>query len=345
MDQHVKTRYSIGRYESMRAIITALSRTLLYVCFPVAMATGCSPDSHPNSALVPGESLQENHVPIIRSARIVPVPLTLESPISVEVDAADVDGDLINYEYRWWVNDTIFRDAITQTVSTELFKKGDKVMVEIVAYDGKAKSPAFTTEPVEIQNGKLGISRVSLELESRPASTARLKAKIDAVDRHDQDIRYTYRWWRNDTLIKEGHEDFLDTAGLARKDAILVEVIPDDPDLKGTSYKSPPAVIGNAPPKILSSPSTPDRQGHYQYRVQADDPDGDSLLYALETAPPGMIINSASGQITWTISPELVGTHRVKISVDDGQGGLAWQEFEISIPSTTEPSSVQPART
>jgi hypothetical protein len=58
-----------------------------------------------------------------------------------------------------------------------------------------------------------------------------------------------------------------------------------------------------------------------------------------------MIIDSASGQITWTVSSELAGTHRVKVSVDDGQGGLAWQEFEISIPPATEPVSVRPART
>ncbi len=68
-------------------------------------------------------------------------------------------------------------------------------------------------------------------------------------------------------------------------------------------------------------------------------------MYALETAPPGMVIDTASGQITWTVSSELLGTHRVKVSVDDGQGGLAWQEFEISIPSTIEPSLIQPART
>jgi hypothetical protein len=346
MDQHVSTDDYKNHDGLVWEITLPLSRILLYACFPVAFMGGCSPDSHTTSPLIPGEPLHVNHAPVIRSARVVPVPPSLDGPVFVDIDAEDADGDFLKYEYRWWVNDAVLRDATTSTISAGFLKKGDKVTAEIVAFDGKERSQALTTEPVVVQSGKPGIRRVSLEFESRPASgAARLRAKIDAVEQDHGTPGYTYRWWRNDTLVKDGHEDYLDTAGLARKDSILVEVIPDDPDLKGTIYKSSPAVIGNAPPRILSNPSAPDRQGHYEYSVQAQDPDGDSLQYALETAPPGMIIDSASGQITWTISSELTGTHRVKVSVDDGQGGLAWQEFEISIPPATEPVSVRPAGT
>lgn len=320
-------------------------RILLYGCLAMA-CVACSPDSHTTSPLMPGESLHANQAPVIRSARIVPIPPTLDGPISVDIDAEDADGDFLRYEYRWSVNDTVLHDAAMPTLSGKVLKKGDKVTAEIVAFDGKDRSLVVTTEPVVVHSGRPGITRVSVEFESRPASgAARLRAKVDAAEQDHETPGYTYRWWRNDTVVKTGREDYLDTAGLARKDSVLVEVIPDDPDLNGTIYKSAPAVIGNAPPKILSNPSDPDHQGHYQYRVQAQDPDGDSLLYALETGPPGMMIDSVSGQITWMVSSELAGTHRVKVSVDDGQGGLAWQEFEISIPPATEPVSVRPART
>jgi hypothetical protein len=214
-----------------------------------------------------------------------------------------------------------------------------------VASDGKDRSVAFKTESALVQNSKPVVNRVGLEFESPPVGAARLKARVDGVDHDGDEIRSVYRWWRNDTLIKEGSEDVLDTAGFARKDSIVVEVIPQDQDGEGTAYKSAAAVVGNASPRILSKPSAPDRQGTYQYRVQADDPDGDSLLYGLETAPPGMAIDRTSGQISWIVSSELTGTHRVRISVDDGQGGVAWQEFEISIPSATESSSIRSPRT
>lgn len=323
-------------------MISHLSRILFYACLPMALSGGCSPDSHPSETVLPAESLQGNRPPSIRSARVVPVPLTLDGPVSVEIDAEDADGDALSYEYRWWVNDELVRDAASQTISADLLKKGDTVMAEVVAFDRKQRSPAFTTVPVLIQDNASSINRVSLEFESRPAAASRLKAKVDGMKQENDDLGYTYRWWRNDIVVKEGQEDFLETAGLARKDSILVEVVSQAPGLKGTSYKSSPAVIGNAPPKIHSKPSSPDRPGHYQYRVEADDPDGDSLVYGLEIAPPGMVIDAASGHITWTVSSELAGTHRVKVSVDDGQGGLAWQEFEISIPPA---SSVHPART
>lgn len=313
------------------------------VCLPVLVS--CSPDSHQNPAVPAAESLQGNHRPSIRSAHISPDPLTLGGPISVDIDAEDADGDFLRYEYRWWINDEILRDAAMPSIATELLKRGDKVTAEIVAFDGKERSAAFKTESAVVQNSKPVVNRVGLEFESPPVGAARLKARVDGVDHDGDEIRYVYRWWRNDTIIKEGQEDVLDTAGFARKDSILVEVIPQDQDGEGTLYRSAPAVVGNAPPRILSKPSAPDGQGNYQYRVQADDPDGDALLYGLETAPPGMAIDTASGQISWTISSELAGTHRVKISVDDGQGGVAWQEFEISIPATAESSSIRSPRT
>lgn len=312
-----------------------MSGVLLYAggvaSLPVLMS--CSPEPLQNPAAPASESAERNRPPAIRSAHMAPDPLTLGGPISIEIDAEDEDGDFLRYEYRWWVNDHILRNATAPSIPSELLKKGDKVVAEVVAFDGKERGSAFKTAPVAVQNSRPVVNRVSLEFESSPASAARLKARVEGLDHDGDDIRYVYRWWRNETLIKEGLEEVLDTTGFARKDSIVVEVIPQDPDEEGTPYKSSPAVVGNAPPRILSKPSAPDRQGNYQYRVQADDPDGDSLAYALETAPPGMAIDTASGEISWTVSSELAGTHRVKISVDDGQGGIAWQEFEISIPS------------
>jgi hypothetical protein len=74
----------------------------------------------------------------------------------------------------------------------------------------------------------------------------------------------------------------------------------------------------------------------YDYLVKVTDIDGDPVAFSLETAPPGMSIDRATGRITWNVTPGLSGTHRVKIIADDGQGGTTWQEFEITIPSTVQ---------
>ena len=345
MDQHVSRPYVTSPYGARSSRFLPLW-VLLYAVAAACFAglVGCSSDSGQNSTVAAVESPQKNHPPLIRSAQTTPVPLMLGGPISVEIDAEDADGDSLQYEYRWWINDHILRDATASSIATDLVKTGDKVVAEVVAFDGKERSSSFKTEPAVIQNGRPVIHRVNLEVGSPPGGTAHLKAKVVGVDHDGDDIHYVYRWWRNDALIKEGREDTIDTAGFARKDSIVVEVTPLDQHGDGTPYRSAPAVVGNAPPTILSKPSALDRPGNYQYRVEATDPDGDALLYGLETAPPGMAIDAASGLISWAVSAEFAGTHRVKVSVDDGQGGIAWQEFEISIPTTAESASTRAPR-
>ena len=88
-------------------------------------------------------------------------------------------------------------------------------------------------------------------------------------------------------------------------------------------------------PPLLDQYRSSNRE-QYEYVVQAKDVDGDSINYGLETGPPGMTIDKSTGQVTWKLIPGVAGTHRVKIMAEDGQGGTAWQEFELSIPSTVQ---------
>jgi len=155
-------------------------------------------------------------------------------------------------------------------------------------------------------------------------------------------IHYSYRWWRNDKQIKEGEENVLDTTGFSRKDVVGVEVIAGDQESSASPIRSAPIVLGNSPPQIVSSPAALTSKERYEYVVQAKDTDGDTVIYGLETAPPGMTIDKVTGQVTWHVTQGLAGTHRVKIVAEDGQGGTAWQEFEVTIPSTAQ-SQIRPA--
>ena len=57
-----------------------------------------------------------------------------------------------------------------------------------------------------------------------------------------------------------------------------------------------------------------------------------------------MMIDKATGQVTWPVTQGLAGTHRVRIVVEDGHGGSAWQEFEVTIPSTAQSEIVPPSQ-
>ncbi|MFT3883602.1 MAG: putative Ig domain-containing protein [Gemmatales bacterium] len=91
----------------------------------------------------------------------------------------------------------------------------------------------------------------------------------------------------------------------------------------------------NTPPVILSSAVTEAAVSQaYEYRVRAQDAEGDVLTYALPIAPVGMIIDSATGIISWTPSTGQVGSFSVQVTASDGQGGVATQDFTVIVSGT-----------
>ena len=95
----------------------------------------------------------------------------------------------------------------------------------------------------------------------------------------------------------------------------------------------------NNAPTIDSTPITQaTRLSLYNYQVTATDVDGDTLNYALLTAPTGMTI-SAVGLVEWT--PDTVGSFDVVVEVADGNGGSAQQAYTIDVVDNSPPNFTQ----
>ena len=90
----------------------------------------------------------------------------------------------------------------------------------------------------------------------------------------------------------------------------------------------------NRPPVITSNAvTTAMALEAYAYQVVATDPDGDSLTFALPTAPDGMTIDPATGLIAWTPAEDQVGNHPVQVTVTDPDGLAATQDFSVAVGS------------
>ena len=88
----------------------------------------------------------------------------------------------------------------------------------------------------------------------------------------------------------------------------------------------------NAAPEITSTPPTAATEGSpYHYPVGASDPDGDTLAYALDAAPPGMAIDAASGLVVWTPADGQAGAHGVTVRATDPGGLFATQSFTVTV--------------
>jgi hypothetical protein len=71
------------------------------------------------------------------------------------------------------------------------------------------------------------------------------------------------------------------------------------------------------------------RANPFVYDAGAYDLDGDMLTYFLNQGPIGATIDPITGQLIW-FDP-LVGLYVFIITVSDGQGGTAQQEFTLEV--------------
>ena len=280
-----------------------------------------------------------NHPPVVRAASLQPTPLLLTGPIVVHVDAQDLDRNPLSFRYRWIVNGQPVLNQDGEQLPPELLKRGDALSVEIRPHDGMVEGRLFTTEPVVVGNSPPVIAHLVIEPEP-VFPGVRVQAHADTSDADRDLIRLSYRWWKNNVLVQEGDEAELDTAGFSRGDILSVEAVPFDGVEKGKAVRSVPIRVGNIPPRILSPPAKSIVNNRYDYQVEATDAESDAITFSLETAPPGMTIDEHKGSVSWQISPDQIGVHKVRILAKDSQGAVTFQEFELNLAS---PVTAKPA--
>lgn len=82
----------------------------------------------------------------------------------------------------------------------------------------------------------------------------------------------------------------------------------------------------------------------YRYSVQAADPDGGALTYALTQAPAGMTIDPTSGVIAWIVDRQSSGSHPVTVQARDPGGLTATQSYALHVYANTPPTITWPVR-
>lgn len=97
----------------------------------------------------------------------------------------------------------------------------------------------------------------------------------------------------------------------------------------------PPVV--DVPPSFTSSPVLVGQVGElYTYTAAANDPEGTSIVFSLDTFPAGMEIDAATGEVTWPA--DLEGAVPVTIKATDAGGAFATQSFEIQVTPADIPN-------
>ena len=116
-------------------------------------------------------------------------------------------------------------------------------------------------------------------------------------------------------------------------------------DTQNYTLKISAAPPVNRAPQITSTPVTTATAGQlYSYDVDATDPDGDALSYALTQSPEGMTIDNNTGLIQWTPPGINAQPPSVTVRVTDTGGLPAEQNFTLTVvPANRAPVAVDDA--
>ncbi len=83
----------------------------------------------------------------------------------------------------------------------------------------------------------------------------------------------------------------------------------------------------------------------YSYTVTASDPDAtDVLAFELVSAPVGLVIDPASGLISWTPMPGDIGTYPIQVAVSDPSGAADEGVFQLQVVARNGPPVLEPVQ-
>ncbi len=112
----------------------------------------------------------------------------------------------------------------------------------------------------------------------------------------------------------DGHND-------SKSTTFAVYVVNADPEF---TTSAPDGAVVMATKNFYYDPGSTD-EGLNDWRGD------DQVVYSLEKGAQGMIIDPATGVISWDADPRQAGTIDITIKVDDGNTGVAYQSFSIIV--------------
>lgn len=155
--------------------------------------------------------------------------------------------------------------------------------------------------------------------------------EAEGYDADGDAVRFEIAWRKNGEPAGNGNR--METP-MKRGDRVTATITPFDGKVRGKASELS-REIRNTPPVIEGQEGFRVSDNLVTFRVQASDPDGDPVLFALKDAPSGMRIDRSNGQVRWETAPGTTGKIPFTVTVSDGSGGEATARFSVTI--TEEP--------
>lgn len=214
---------------------------------------------------------EEDGTPIISSIRVnnsVPSIQSIDiSATSAGVGAilraaprgwTDIDGDSEEYSYQWYNNGTLIQNAISDTLNTANFKKGDNITIQITPKNGQ-KLGTPINQTFVIMNTLPELTELPVISPTIAYVSTNLSVSIKGwYDKDGDPATYLYQWYKNDVAVLNATSEYLDCRNyqVKAKDRIDILVTPFDGESVGTGKKAS-IIISNSKPSIKNILLTP----------------------------------------------------------------------------------------
>lgn len=225
--------------------------------------------------------------------------------------------------WKWFVNGGERRIG-SDTMAAGSANKGDEIQAEATV-ERRGGTVVVRSKTVRVANAPPRVTGAELSSLS-PGKGETLVVTATAEDPDRDPIRLLFRWRIGGKVVQEGENPGLLLSTAGKGDEVYCEVIPGDGEATGRSLATHAVTVRNSPPVVRSTPpSSAGAGGVFSYRMAADDPDGDPLVFTMIEGPEGASFEADT--FRWTPPAGFQGTARVVLRVSDGGGGEARQEF------------------
>lgn len=294
-----------------------------------------------------GATLQPGLI-TVQSRNYAPVFVTL-APNSSQVqsghnfhfqpDAIDPDNDALNYSL---VSSTTTGFEIEAATGLVTWKPDDSQLgpqqFTLLASDGNG-GQAFQTIALTVI---APTSNHAPTFVSSPRTTTRIGSvylyKPEAVDPNGDALTYHLGHAPAGMTLEQGLIRWQPSAEQAGHHAVTV--ITSDGRLKAeqTFHISVTHQASNRVPVITSAPDlTTSLQQLYAYNPRGEDPDGDVILWSLDQAPQGMVMDTQTGALRWQPNRSQIGHHTINIRLLDSYGESSTQSFVLTVNGVNSP--------
>ena len=238
-----------------------------------------------------------NSAPEITDVTFSPNPVFTQDVLTATVQATDLEGHAISYQYDWYVSGVLVQSGNGNQLDGNaaygfgtFFDMGQTIELIVTPFDGNDYGLPYTSSSVIVANTPPTVTSITLS-PGTVATNEIITATAQGADIDGQAVSFSYDWYVDGVMVQSSTSNQLDGSMVysngtmfEKNQSVSVMAIPNDGMDNGTPTSSYAIVITNTAPdtptvEVTTGVIYPNVDDIVCSVTQSTDPDGDALTY------------------------------------------------------------------